>query len=157
MGMTATFIRLSDGELRELIHNQSESDFIDNHSINIDKTWDTIAFLISNQQYDYDEQPIAKLIYGTHDLYEFSDSEVMYILPEEVKDFHRDLSKLSDDTLYSRFNFELMETHNVYPNIWDNEAEKTAIWNYILQGITQIRTLYKQASENDEAIITYIV
>lgn len=38
MGMTATFIRLSDGELRELIHNQSESDFIDNHSINIDKT-----------------------------------------------------------------------------------------------------------------------
>lgn len=81
----------------------------------------------------------------------------MYILPEEVKDFHRDLSKLSDDTLYSRFNFELMETHNVYPNIWDNEAEKTAIWNYILQGIAQIRTLYKQASENDEAIITYIV
>lgn len=157
MGMTATFIRLSDGELCELIHDQSEGDFLNKNSINIDKTWDAIAFLISNQQYDYDEQPIAKLIFGTHDVYEYSDSEVCYILPEEVKEFHTSLSQLSDEVLYSRLDFELMETHNVYPNIWDDEGEKEKIWQYILQGINQVRKIYQQASENDEAIITYIV
>ncbi|MDR0194595.1 MAG: YfbM family protein [Myroides sp.] len=157
MGMTATFIRLTDGELTELIHEQYESDFINNESINIDKAWDAIAFLISNQEYDYDEQPIAKLIFGVHDLYKYSDSEVNYILPEEVKEFHTSLSKLSDETLYNRLDFELMETHNVYPNIWDNEEEKEKIWQYILHGINQVRKIYKQASDNNESIITYIV
>ncbi|MEC4114660.1 YfbM family protein [Myroides pelagicus] len=156
MGLTATFIRLTEGELCEVIHDGGEGNIRGNQLINIDKSWDAIAFLISNQQYDYDEQPIAKLIFGTHDLCEYSDSEVCYILPEEVKAFNRHLSQLSDEMLYNRLDFEFMETHNVYPNIWDNEAEKEQVWKYLLHWISEVRTFYQKASANNEAIITYI-
>lgn len=168
MGMIGNLLRVSEAELKSYIEDSSlledriykdyDENDIDDALIDLDKSWDAIAFLLGDTSDEYLDQPLAKAIFGSHTLDENQDlgyGPARFVTTDEVKEIHNLLTQLSNEELRKRFNPQVFEEEEIYPTFWTQENEEE-IWEYLSGNINLIRELYSVAAKNNGAVITFI-
>ena len=125
---------ISDSEIESLTNNVSGiSDFMSSEredTIDLDKAWWGVHYLISKNG-NGDTEPYCYLLNrGTelvsdpedlNDLFEEVGNIPRALTSQQLKDFERVVSEISDEELKARFDPGDMMTHGVYPAIWDRD------------------------------------
>lgn len=168
MGMIGNLLRVNQEELTSYVKDSSlfedriyqdyDENNIDAALVDIDKSWEAIAFLFGNGGDDYLERPLAKAIFGSHTLDESQDigyGPARFVTTEQVKEINELLSQLSNEELRKRFSTQKLDEEEIYPSFW-SEADEEEIWEYLSDNINTIREIYSTAAKNDEAVITFI-
>ena len=75
-----------------------------------------------------------------------------YLNPNQVKETYSELEKITDDILKSKINGSEMNKIGIYPEIW-TESESH---EFLIESFREFKEFYKKASENNEAIITFL-
>lgn len=168
MGMIGNLLRVSQEELtsyvqdsnlfEERIYKDYDENDIDEALVDIDKSWEAIAFLFGNNADDYLDHPLATAIFGSHTLDENQDigyGPARFVTTEQVKEIHNLLTQLSNEELRKRFSPQKLNEEEIYPSFW-SEADKEEIWEHLSANINTIREVYSTAAKNNEAVITFI-
>ncbi|MDR2224091.1 MAG: YfbM family protein [Flavobacteriaceae bacterium] len=168
MGMISNLLRVSQEELNSYIQDSSlfedriykdyDENDIDDALVDLDKSWDAIAFLFGNNADDYLEHPLATAIFGSHTLDENQDigyGPARFVTTVQVKEINELLSQLSDEELRKRFSPQRLEEEEIYPSFW-TEVDEDELWEYLSENIHTIREIYSTAAKNNEAVITFI-
>ena len=158
MGMTMTLFQVEQKVLENTIEN-SETLFEINQdekcdSLNIDKSWCGIKFLLSQGFFANQDSTISKIIssgqsIGELDKYDIY--EVNYLTASQVKECIGDLEVITKNQLHENFDFEAMNKKEVFLSPFDENA-----FDYLFDNFQQVRDFYINAAENNNAVITYI-
>jgi hypothetical protein len=85
--------------------------------VSLEKAWHGLHYLLTGKAWGGDG-PAAFLVAGGKQL----DEEERWFEPDETKRIHQELSRISDDQLWARFDAEEMERQEIYPGIWDESG-----------------------------------
>ena len=168
MSMIGNLLRVTEAELNsylknsglleERIYRDFDENDIDEAMVDLDKAWNVLAFLLGNTATEYEDEPLAQLIFGRHTLDEDQDvgyGPARYLTVAEVQELHQALSQLSDAEIKKRFSPAQCEANDIYPSFWVEE-DAADLWEYIQDYLTTLRTTYQLAAERKEAMITYL-
>jgi len=158
MGMTMKIRRitadecesLSSDEVRELLRYGAAG------VIDLDKAWDGIAWLISEERRERSymlpdpSEPETQAVYGIDPE---GDGLQFRTPPERVVEIAEALSPLDDAAARTHFDPARMNDAEVYPPIWDEGEEALA---YLLANFAQLRALYLAAAAAGDAVIHVI-
>lgn len=132
-------------------------------TFDVDKAWDAIHFVISanraypDQEEDADSIALDHAIKGTKEFKGLSRGygAAGMIGVDEVKKIASLFDGLSPDELKERFDPEAMDTAEVYPEIWLQEAD--AAWDYVRDHFERLREFYKRAAAEKSGVATWII
>lgn len=168
MSMIGNLLRVSEAELNnyrensalleERIYRDFDANDIDEAMVDLDKAWNVLAFLLGNTAAEYEDEPLAQLIFGHHTLDEDQDvgyGPARYLTVAEVQELHQALSQLSDEDIQNRFSPAQCEANDIYPSFWIDE-DAADLWEYIQNYLTVLRTTYQLAAARKEAMIVYL-
>lgn len=133
----------------ELIYsNESES-----NSLDIDKAWHAIHFLLNKSAWD-GQHPFINVILGGIELGDdLGYGPARYLTSEEVKEVALSLSNLSENELKNRFSPEKMKDLDIYPSIdWSEQGDLEYVFSYY----KEVKKYYIEASEKNSAMLLYI-
>ncbi len=161
MGMILNFLKIEQNQLdifkedsSKLAHriyqaeNESDPDFLD-----IDKSWDGIIFLLTGQSVQNASGDFVKLIFSGNLIDPNQDlgyGPAHYLNPNEVSELYAKLQQINTEQLKINFNAPIMNTLEVYPNIWDDG--QLAI-DYLIDNFINLRNFYADAAKKNQAII----
>ena len=163
MSMIVKLLRVSNTELEAYFNDSSllekriygDSE-LDPAMINIDKSWEGILFLLTEQGLKKLDHPMGRVFFSGQHIDENMDlgyGSAEYLTPEQVKEIDSQLSKITIEALTERFDPERMTELHIYPNIWQEEG----VVYYLLAFFNEVQVLYSTAAENNEAVITAII
>ena len=160
--MIGNLLRVSNAELESYLENSSllenriyENDDEDSNLIDIDKAWNGILFLLTGQNLENLDHPMAKVFFSNQFIDEEQDlgyGPGHYLTPDQVKEVSSQLGQLSKEELRKKFDAKRMTELEIYPDIWDGEDEV----EYLLEYYEVIRNVYSTAAKNNEAVITFL-
>lgn len=75
-----------------------------------------------------------------------------YLTSKQVKETYSALEKITDEVLRSKINGAEMNNIGIYPQIW-TEPESH---EFLMDSFNDLKAFYKIASENNQAIITFL-
>lgn len=158
--MIANLLRVTKSELEEFlkdsslledkIYNDDAEDVVD-----IDKTWDAIIFLLTGQSFATSSNHLSAVLFSCQLIDEEQDlgyGPAHYLLPEQVAKLNSEISEISVDHLKLKFDPKKMNELDVYPAFWYEEDS----FEYVLDGFLSLQNVFSTATENDEAIITFL-
>jgi hypothetical protein len=164
MGMIGNLLRVSNAELESYLGNSSllenriyedASEKGDPGLTDIDKAWNGILFLLTGQNLDELDHPLARVLFSGQIIDAAQDlgyGPGHYLTPRQVKEVHADIAGITPADLSSKYDAEKMTALDIYPTIWDEEDAM----GYLLEHFKTIKEVYATASKNGEAIITFI-
>ncbi len=152
---------MRDGSYLEDVINGDEEGV--QETFDVDKAWDAIHFLISANRAYADQEEDADSVTLDHSIKgakEFKGLSRGYgaagmTPPAEVHTIAGLLEGLSPDELKQRFDPEAMDTAEVYPEIWLQEAD--AAWDYVRDHFERLREFYKRAASEKCGVATCII
>lgn len=164
MGMVACFAALPRSALE---HLQSEPDEIEDylfpddgdsdppHSIDIDKSWHGLHYLLTGQA-EGGPEPWSWVVQGGHAFGpEVGYGPARFLTPEEVQRVAAALDRTPIQHLVERFNPQDMQAKEIYPDvIWVRDAEEAL--DYVLDGYQQLQTFYRDAAERGDGVIQWL-
>jgi hypothetical protein len=162
MSMTCNFLRVSNSDLDKYLKDSSileeviyddKSEYI--NRIEIDSSWDGIIFLLTGDSFEENKHPLAKVILGGKKIdkdLDFGYDPARYLTSEQVKNLYDKIHTISIEELTAKYDADKMIELEVYPEMWN---EVYAI-NYLIDNFKKVQNFYKDASQNDEAIIMFI-
>lgn len=168
MSMIMQYIRIRDDELvrlRKLLANDPNRafDYADeladgggdtapaySRSIDTDKAWDGLAFLL--HRLEGDAKPAVCVIDGGDRLTddEWGYEAPRYLTPEQVSQAAADLDRTPFDRLAERF--APAEMTQVYPNMWDEPD----ILDYLRSWYESLVTFFGQAALEHDGMIIFL-
>lgn len=160
MGMTANLKQISTETLDKILDGtESLIDFIydeddsENSSLDIDKAWHAIHFILNQSAWEGDLPLFNVILGGTEMGEDLGFGPVRYLTKEEVSSVASCLSNLSENELKNRFDPDLMNELDIYPSIdWREQGDQEYIFTYY----EEVKNYYIQASKNNEAMLLYI-
>jgi Domain of unknown function (DUF1877) len=166
MGMIGNYLRVSEEELKEFLNDSSkldervfnESDEADPNLIDIDKAWDGIFYLLTGKTLDtYSEAtlPLLWISFPPNEIdpdLDMGYGPACYTTPEQTKELSAVLNTITIEEFKSRYNGKLMMELDIYPQVWENEEGL----DYLVEYFTELKTFYKTAVENNQAVIVFI-
>ncbi|MDM1044121.1 YfbM family protein [Myroides sp. 1354] len=166
MSMIGNLLRVSQADLAryqadsQLFEDRiyKEYDDTDEAMVDLDKSWHVLAFLLGETKDEFEDHPMAGLIFGKHTLDENQDvgyGPARYLTADEVKELNQTLTQLTNEEIKKRFSPALCEEHDIYPSFWAGEDAED-LWEYIHDNLQVLRTAYQKAADQDEAMITYL-
>ena len=128
----------------------------------VDRAWDAIHFLISanraypDQEEDADALALDHSVLGgkLHKGVNRGSGPAGVVLPAEVKRIAELLDGLSQEEMKERFDPEAMDTAEVYPEIWKQEAE--AAWEYVWDYYLRFKEFYLRTAKEGSGVATMI-
>lgn len=164
MSMIGNLLRVTRTELKEYLKDSSllenriyddESDNEDPNLVDIDKSWEGILFLLTGQNLETIDHPLARVLFSGQIIDEDQDlgyGPGQYLIPEEVKELNEQISKISTEELSKKYDAKKMKELEIYPNAWEEDD----MVNYLTDHFKIIQEVFAEASKNDEAIITFL-
>lgn len=141
----------------ELLESRVYSDEIESDKayIDIDKSWDGIIFLLTGSASQDADHQLLKIFFSNQLVDENQDlgyGPAHYLNQDQVKKIYSQIEGIGISELESKFNPELMNQKNVYPEIWDeNEG-----LGYLIENYMELREFFYLANRNEEAVITIL-
>lgn len=74
--------------------------------------------------------------------------------PSEVAAFAVELATLSDDALRARFDLDAMAEGDVYPSIWDEDAD--ALWEETMSYLAPVRALIATSAARGDGLMVWL-
>ena len=152
---------MRDGSYLEDVINGDEEGV--QETFDVDKAWDAVHFLISaarayaDQEEDADSVTLDHAIKGAKEFKGLSRGYGAAGMTSavEVQSIAKLLDGLSLDALKQRFDPEAMDTAEVYPEVWLQEA--AAAWDYVHDHFERLRGFYKRAAGAKCGVATWII
>lgn len=165
MGMTAAFVAISPAELEELRSDTGRVDEIffgrlrernATSSVDIDKSWAAIHFMLTGEPWGGTPPESLPVLGGTEIGCDKGYGPVRYLEPSRVKEASAVLEGLPPQELKKRFIPAKLEEAGVYPSgIWEDEGEEG--FEYIAHWYEQLRTFYRSAAQQGNAVLLAII
>lgn len=119
-------------------------------SINVDKAWHGIHYLLTGQA-DGGEEPLSLAVLGGEEIGE----EARVLTPEQVSQISAALEPLSDADLASRFDPQAMEKLDIYPQgIWVRDGREAL--DYVLANYHAMREFYAGAAKRHDGAVLWL-
>lgn len=159
MGMIGNYMAIDDLLLNQIIECEKEILDIDLNqcpTLNIDKTWQAIHYLLCKTVHD-GKPPAGYVVPMIVD--NSIDCELdfgaFYITSRQVKEASDFLNSLNDDDLKKMYDFKSMLKDEVYPLVENDE--ETEFYEYIYFYLAELRKYFKQTAEKKYAVIFYVI
>ena len=120
------------------------------NSISLEKSWHGLHYLLTGEVWEGDG-PLAFLLAGGEQQGDDEETPIRWFTPEETSQIHQALSRVSDNQLWSRFDAEQMEQHEIYPGIWD-EAEEDLKEEY-LEYFNALKQVVATAAQSRQGLV----
>ncbi len=123
---------------------------------NIDKAWEGILFLLTNENSFNSNHELTAVIFGKQTLDPEQDlgyGPAMFSTPQEVQDLHQKIESIAVSDLKLRFSPAEMVEKEIYPDIW---TENEYAFDYLAVYFQKIQEVYATAAKNGEAIISFL-
>jgi len=165
MGMVLNLLRVSsddlssflkdssllDDRLDELFESSDSEDLID-----LDKSWNGVFYVLTGQNIDNLDHPLAKALFSGMLVDEDQDlgyGPGHFVTAAEVRELSHGLTALTRSDLNNRFDPVRMDQLDVYPAFW---AEDASSFEYIWEHFVSLREFYRKAAEANQAVVTFI-
>ncbi|WP_179348295.1 YfbM family protein [Winogradskyella pacifica] len=166
MGMIGNVIRVSQEELNGFLNNSetlenkiyADESYEAEWFLDLDKSWDGINYILTGEiigGLENEPNELQRALFSFQIIDEGQDlgyGPAQYLNPNQVKETYSELEKITDDVLKSKINGSEMNEIGIYPEIW-TESESH---EFLIDSFKEFKEFYKKASENNEAIITYL-
>jgi len=162
MGMTLTLLRVSSEELEQYLNDKElltdrvfNDEGEDPKLVDIDKAWDGIIFLLTGERSLESQHPLVSIFFSGKFISEDQDlgyGPAHYLTASEVQVLNKKLVELSEEEVASKYDGHKMAALNIYPSDWQSEEER----EYLMEYFIEVKSIYAQAAENGEAIITFL-
>src|SRR5215204_1776440 len=160
MGMVAILVRVTNDQLTSFLKDSSllekhiDSDEIDDSKtlLDLDKSWDGILYLLTNNGINTIEEaqpPLSNVLFSGQIIDEEQDmgyGPAQYLTPEQVKEISLALSNITDDELRKKYNAGEMNEKDVYPQGWDDGADEI---DYLIDYFVELKEFYSEAVNNE--------
>lgn len=162
MSMIGNLLRVANSELQDYLGNSSlleeriYSNGEDPNSIDIDKAWDGIVFLLTGQAVASSEHPLVQVLFSEQLIDEDQDlgyGPAHYLTPEQVDVLNNEIAGIDIKILRQKFDPPQMTELGVYPEIWEEGDEA---FDYLTPYFLNLQQFYAVAAKNGEAIITFL-
>lgn len=163
MSMIGNLLKVTETELKEYIadstklENRIYNDGVEDPMlVDIDKAWAGILFLLTGQNIDSLNHPLAKVFFNDKVIDADQDmgyGPANYLTPAEVSEINNQISKISTQDFKKNFDAKKMEELEVYPTIWD-EGDEAFV--FLSEYFKTLQKAYSDAAQNNQAIITFI-
>lgn len=166
MSMIGTLLRLDNKELELILEDSSlleekidaayENE--DPMLIDLDKAWEAILFLLTGYglaKMENASPPLSWVLYAGYVVDEDQDlgyGPGYYLTPDQVKEIDSALQQVSDDDMRTRFDGPKMMKEGIYPEMWDDPSTI----DYILEYFQSLKTFYKEAAQQSQAVVTFL-
>ncbi|REE24835.1 uncharacterized protein DUF1877 [Winogradskyella pacifica] len=166
MGMIGNVIRVSQEELNGFLNNSetlenkiyADESYEAEWFLDLDKSWDGINYILTGEiigGLENEPNELQRALFSFQIIDEGQDlgyGPAQYLNPNQVKETYSELEKITDDVLKSKINGSEMNEIGIYPEVW-TESESH---EFLIDSFKEFKEFYKKASENNEAIITYL-
>ncbi|WP_271784429.1 YfbM family protein [Aquimarina algiphila] len=165
MGMIGNIVRVSQNELNTFLENSelfekkiySEENYDAEWNLDLDKSWEGIQYLLTGKGMAELEEPniLTRAFFSFQILDEEQDlgyGPAQYLTSEQVTETNSELQKLDIDKLKNKVSGTDMIEKGIYPEIW---TESEAL-EFLFDNFKDFLDFYKKASENNEAILSFI-
>jgi hypothetical protein len=164
MGMVACFAALprvalehlqsEPGEIEDYLY-PDDGDSEPPHSIDIDKSWHGLHYLLTGQA-EGGPEPFSLAVQGGQEFGpEVGYGPARYLTPEQVQHVAAALGRTSAQSLVDRFDPQDMEAKAIYPEvIWVRDNEDAL--DYVLDGYQQLQVFYRDAAARGDAVIQWL-
>ncbi|WP_271768126.1 YfbM family protein [Aquimarina algiphila] len=163
--MIGNIVRVSQNELNTFLENSelfenkiySEENYDAEWNLDLDKSWEGIQYLLTGKGMAELEEPniLTRAFFSFQILDEEQDlgyGPAQYLTSEQVTETNSELQKLDIDKLKNKVSGTDMIEKGIYPEIW---TESEAI-EFLFDNFKDFLDFYKKASENNEAILSFI-
>lgn len=125
--------------------------------LELDKAWDAVQFAITGSGIANmgEKSPLSRTLFSE----QFLDAEqdlgygpAHYLTEHQVKETNIELQKLDLIQLKESIDLNEMVQENVYPGGWTDDGAKDYLFDYL----DDLLKFYQSASNNNEAILTYM-
>ncbi|MEO6302778.1 MAG: YfbM family protein [Bacteroidia bacterium] len=162
--MIGNFLRVTRTELDDylkdstLLENRIYNDETeDKNLVDIEKAWAGIIFLLTGKDFEEaEDHPLMQIFFSGQLIDEEQDlgyGPAQYLTPEQVAKLNEQISGITIADLKQKFDPEKMTEADVYPSIWD---EGDDAFDYLAEYFKVMQQVYNDATNNKEAIITFI-
>jgi hypothetical protein len=166
MGMIGNVIRVSQYELNSFLNNSeileekidNEGNYETEWSLDLDKSWDGINYILTGDilgGLETEPNKLQRALFSFQVIDEDQDlgyGPAYYLTSSQVKETNSELEKITNENFMSKFNGSEMNELGIYPEVWTEDESL----EYLLENFTAFKEFYKKASENQEAIITFL-
>jgi uncharacterized protein DUF1877 len=123
----------------------------DGEGLSLDKAWDGLRYLLlgrckPNPMEDGEVLDGGDCGYGPAQLLE----------PDEVRACARSLAAIDEAKLRAAFDPDAMVGAEVYPSIWDREAERAQNLEWLIGAFRDLRAFCQDAGEHGDAVMFYL-
>jgi hypothetical protein len=159
MSMIGNYLRIREARLAELLaHPDTVSDLLypeedsgPEMSIDIDKSWHVIHFLLNGAPWDGEWPLVGAVLGGT----ELSDEDVgygpaRYLTPAQVREVSEALQLITPDALWARFDADAIRKADLYPQGWEGSVHDQ---EYIAANYLRLQGFFKACAEGHDAVI----
>jgi hypothetical protein len=165
MGMTASFVALSNAKLNELKADaEGLPEFFFEHIesgspetvLDIDKSWQGIHFLLTGEPYGGEEPYSLPVLGGVEIGEDLSYGPARYLEPLGVQTAAAALAKVSIADLRNRYIPAKLEAAEVYPTgIWESEGD--GAFEYLAPWYEALQKFYALAAARGDAMLLAIL
>ena len=135
---------LTDADLERLDENECD----------LDKAWQGLHFLLTGTAWK-GEEPACYLLQGGEDVGDDEfDTPPRLLQPDQVSNFSRLLSSLSESELRARYDPYQMMALGIYPEIW--QPEDTSDFEYLLGVFGQLQPFVEKAAEAGDGLLIHL-
>jgi hypothetical protein len=161
--MIGNLLRVTNSELEEYLQDSSllENRVYDDESeedsnlVDIDKSWEGILFLLTGQNLENSDHPLARTLFSGQLIDEDQDlgyGPAQYLTPDQVKEVNAEISKITIDEISKNYDPKKMNELGIYPNVWNEEESLEYLTDYF----KTVQEVYSKAAQNNQAIITFL-
>lgn len=166
MGMIANYQQSTDKELETFMRSEDLFEDIEDAQENgeldvcdIDKMWDGLHFLLTGKSASepIENDLISEAIVGQVNISsEDADEFVTGTYANRVHEIAGALQGLDFKAYIEKFNMKSFAQSNIYPKIWENEAERDAIAAELSDTFVCLKDFYVRMSEQGNAVLVSI-
>lgn len=131
-------------------------------SIDLDKAWEPLHFLLTGSNADGGEEPACYLALGGEDLDSDLDdnvySSIRALTPEQVASFDRHLGSLTLDELRRRFDVDRMTELRIYsrPRRSKGPDDYEQMLDHLLEAFEELRAFVRETAASGACAIVYL-
>jgi hypothetical protein len=144
------------------VYFQHESNNEEPHSIDLDKSWHAINFMLTGEpEFKFPEQtesaknPLLQVIFGGEEIGEdLGYGPARFLNPSVVKSISNSLQALSVEDFSARFNPEEMDKFEIYPQIWVRDGQEGL--DYILYNYRELVGFFVKSASRNDGVLTFV-
>ncbi|MEQ8787302.1 MAG: YfbM family protein [Pirellulaceae bacterium] len=155
--MIGNFLQVTPEQLQKLIaYPETIDDLLypegDDSSIDIDKAWHGIHFMLTGEKYD-GTPPHSDVIFATSTVGDdVGYGPARYLTAPEVVAVADALRELPRDDFAKRYDAAALAANDIYPQVWNGDEDL----DYLLSWYDTLRAYYLDAASKGNAMLQYL-